>query len=126
MTSSVVKATVGGLFSFFKNVFTGTAGFSDISGPVGIVGAVKNASSLGFSHLISLTALISINLAVINIFPFPALDGGRLLFVLIETIKRSNLRPSFVNTINGIGFVLLILLMVVVTYHDIIRIVYRG
>ena len=126
MTLSIVEATVGGLFNFFKNVFTGNAGFSDISGPVGIVGVVKDASSLGFSHLISLTALISINLAVINIFPFPALDGGRLLFVIIETIKRSQLRPSFVNTMNGIGFALLILLMVVVTYHDIIKIVYRG
>lgn len=125
-TLSIIQSTAGGLFNFFKDVFTGNAGFSDISGPVGIVRVVKDASSLGFSHLISLTALISINLAIINIFPFPALDGGRLLFVLIETIKRSPLRPSLVNILNGAGFALLILLMVVVTYHDIVRIVYRG
>ncbi|MBI3634268.1 MAG: site-2 protease family protein [Candidatus Yonathbacteria bacterium] len=125
ITISIIKSTVVGLFEFFKNIFSGTAGFSDISGPIGIVGAVKNASSLGFSHLIYLTALISINLAVINIFPFPALDGGRLFFIVIETIKRSPLRPSFVNTINGIGFALLILLMVVVTYGDIIKIAHQ-
>ncbi len=124
MTISIIKSTIVGLLGFFKNIFTGNAGLSDISGPVGIVGVVRDASSLGFLNLISLTALISINLAVINVFPFPALDGGRLLFVLIETIKQSPLRPSLVNTLNGAGFALLILLMVVVTYHDIIMIVH--
>ena len=73
--------------------------------------------------LLNFTALISLNLAVINLLPFPALDGGRLLFLLIETIKGSPIQPRFANIANTIGFALLILLMLVVTYSDIARLV---
>jgi len=121
-TISLTGETVIGLYSFFKNVFVGQANFSQISGPVGIVGVVRDASALGFVHLVSLVALISINLAVINLFPFPALDGGRLFFLLIETIKRSPIKSEIANIINGVGFILLIILMLVVTYHDVLRI----
>jgi regulator of sigma E protease len=124
-TASLTWATATGIFDFFKNVFVGQADFSQISGPVGIVSIVGDAAALGIVHLISLVALISINLAVINLLPLPALDGGRLFFIIIEAIKRSPIKPAVANTINGIGFVLLILLMVVVTYHDIIKLVHR-
>ena len=67
-------------------------------------------------------AIISLNLAVINILPFPALDGGRLLFVIIEGIIRRRIKPVIANSLNIIGFGLLILLMVVITYHDIVKI----
>ena len=120
-TFSLTEATVVGLTHFFKNIFTGHADLSEVSGPVGIVGIVNDASTLGFMHLISLTALISINLAVINILPFPALDGGRLLFILIESITRSRIKPEFVNATNGIGFLLLIALMVFVTFNDVMK-----
>ena len=123
-TASLTWATATGIFDFFKNVFTGQADFSQISGPVGIVGIVGDASALGAVHLISLVALISINLAVINLLPLPALDGGRLFFIIIEAIKRSPIKPVVTNTANGIGFVLLILLMVVVTYHDVVKLVH--
>ena len=122
-TASVTWATVVGLFDFFKNVFTGQANFSEVSGPVGIVKMVGDASTLGVIYLISLTAMISINLAVINILPFPALDGGRLLFILVEAIKGSPIKPVVANSVNGIGFILLILLMVIVTYHDIAKLI---
>jgi regulator of sigma E protease len=69
-----------------------------------------------------ITALISINLGVINLVPFPALDGGRVLIVLIESIMRGRLKPIYANTVNAIGFVLLMILMVVVTYKDIVKI----
>ncbi len=122
-TASLTWATTIGLLDFFKNIFTGQADFSAVSGPVGIVGIVGDASALGFMYLITLTALISINLAIINLLPFPALDGGRLFFLLIEAIKGSPIKPVIANTTNGIGFVLLILLMVVVTYSDIVKLV---
>jgi regulator of sigma E protease len=66
-------------------------------------------------------ALISINLAIINLIPFPALDGGRLLFLLIEKIKGSRLNPKIANMANMIGFSILILLMLFITYHDVIK-----
>ncbi len=122
-TASLTLATTIGLFDFFKNIFTGQADFSAVSGPVGIVGIVGDASALGFVYLLTLTALISINLAIINLLPFPALDGGRLFFIIIEAIKGSPIKPVIANTANGIGFLLLILLMVVVTYSDIVKII---
>ncbi len=122
-TASLTWATTIGLLDFFKNIFTGQADFSAVSGPVGIVSIVGDASTLGFVYLLTLTALISINLAIINLLPFPALDGGRLLFIIIEAIKGSPIKPVVANTANGIGFLLLILLMVVVTYSDIIKLI---
>jgi regulator of sigma E protease len=65
--------------------------------------------------------LISINLAVINLIPFPALDGGRLLFLLIETIKGSRISSKTANIINAAGFFVLIALMVIITYHDVVK-----
>jgi regulator of sigma E protease len=97
------------------------ADFSQVAGPVGIVGLVGEASEYGFTSLLMFTAFISLNLAVINILPFPALDGGRLLFVGIETIKGSPIRPQYVAFLNTLGFFLLIMLMVAVTWNDIIR-----
>ena len=94
-----------------------------ITGPVGIAGIVGEASKQGFVYLMFLTALISINLAIINLIPFPALDGGRLLFLFIEFLKGSPIPPIFTNVANTIGFILLILLLLFVTYNDILRIV---
>ncbi|MEK7538996.1 MAG: RIP metalloprotease RseP [Patescibacteria group bacterium] len=116
-------STAVGIVSFFMNIFSGSADFSQVSGPVGIVGVVGASAALGFVYILSLMALISINLAVINLLPFPALDGGRLLFILIEVIKGSPIKPAIANAANGIGFILLILLMIVVTYNDIVKIV---
>lgn len=122
-TLSLTIQTIVGMFNFFKNIFIGQANFAAISGPVGIVGVVRDANVLGFVHLISLMALISINLAVINFLPFPALDGGRLFLLLIESIKRSPIKAEVANIINGIGFLLLIVLMIVVTYHDVLKLI---
>jgi len=111
------------LVQFLGSIFVGTADFSTVTGPVGIVGLVGDASASGFTNLMMFTALISINLAIINLVPFPALDGGRILFVLIEAISRRSIPHKVANTVNAIGFMLLILLMVVVTYKDIIKII---
>ncbi|MFA5997654.1 MAG: site-2 protease family protein [Candidatus Paceibacterota bacterium] len=123
-TASLTWGTIVGLADFFTNIFIGHANFADVAGPVGIAGVVGEASALGFVNLLTLVAIISINLAVINLLPFPALDGGRLFFLLIEKIKGSPIKPVVANTANGIGFILLILLMVVVTYHDIAKLIH--
>lgn len=118
-TEETFVTTAQGLFSFISQAVQGKGKLSEVTGPVGIVGIVGDVTKLGFVYLLSFTAIISINLAVINLFPFPALDGGRLLFVLIEAIRRKPISPKVANILNTVGFALLILLMIVVTVHDI-------
>ena len=123
-TGKTFVGTIMALAKLVKDSFIGQADFSSITGPVGIVGVVGDAYRFGIIYLLSFTALISINLAVINLVPFPALDGGRLLFLAIEKIKGSRIKPSIANAVNAIGFFLLIILMVVVTYNDIARLIH--
>jgi regulator of sigma E protease len=118
---SVTKSTFKGLYNLIAQSVKGKGSFSSITGPVGMVGIVGDASKFGFAYLLSFAALISVNLAIINLIPFPALDGGRLLFLLIEKIKGSRINPKFANRANMVGFAILILLMLLVTYHDIIK-----
>lgn len=120
-TVNLFKATVKGLFDLIGSAFVGKANLSDVTGPVGIVGLVGEVTKLGFVYLMSFTALISINLAVINLLPFPALDGGRLVIVAIESVIRRSISPKITNVLNGVGFVVLILLMLVVTVHDVFK-----
>jgi regulator of sigma E protease len=116
----LINITVG-LFKLLGQAVTGTADFSQVAGPVGIVEHVGNAAAFGFTSLLYLTAVISLNLAVINLLPIPALDGGRLVFVAIEAITRRTIDPIWASRVNIVGFALLMLLMVVVTYNDILK-----
>ncbi|MEM9336933.1 MAG: site-2 protease family protein [Patescibacteria group bacterium] len=118
--TSLRDITVG-IFTLITGSFTGTADFSQIAGPVGIVGLVGDAAEFGFTALLMFTAVISLNLAVINLLPFPALDGGRLVFVAIETVTRKPINPIWASRLNTIGFLLLMLLMIAVTWNDIAR-----
>jgi len=122
-TASITVAMTVGILEFFKNIFIGQGSLEGLAGPVGIVGIVGDASTLGFVHLLSLTAIISINLAIINLLPFPALDGGRLFFLLIEAIKRTPIKPEVANIANGIGFLVLIAFMVFITFHDVVKLI---
>ncbi len=118
------KLTAVGIYDFISTAVIGRADFSQVTGPVGIVNAVGQAAGLGLANLILFTALISINLAVINVLPFPALDGGRLLFILIEAITRKPMKATISNGLNFAGFALLMLLMVAVTWHDIAKLMH--
>jgi regulator of sigma E protease len=109
------------LVNLIGGAFTGTADVSNLAGPIGIVGLVGDASEMGLVYLMTFTALISINLGVINLIPFPALDGGRLLFLLIEKIKGGRINYKVANTLNFVGFSLLIILMLFISYKDIVR-----
>ena len=113
--------TVDGLFNLAKDALFGRADVSQVTGPVGIVSLVGDASRLGISYLITFTSLISINLAIINLVPFPALDGGRILFVAIEALTRRPINPKFAQITNAVSFALLITLMIFVTYRDILN-----
>jgi regulator of sigma E protease len=122
-TGIMIKNTVVGLYTFVSTAIVGQAHLSDVSGPVGIAVYVGDAYQLGFSTLLLFTALISINLGVINLIPFPALDGGRVFFVFIEAVFRRRIPAKFTNVVNTTGFVLLMLLMVLVTWQDIAKLV---
>lgn len=118
---SVTKGTVVGLYTLILEGIQGKGSFSSITGPVGMVGIVGEVTKFGFAYLMSFAALISVNLAIINLLPFPALDGGRLFFLLIEKIKGSRINPKIANVANMAGFVVLIILMLAVTYHDVVK-----
>lgn len=113
--------TVDGIAKLIKDAVKGKADISQIAGPVGIVSLVGDASRLGLVYLITFTALISINLAVINLVPFPALDGGRIVLVIIEGVVRKKINPKFVSALNTISFFILIALMLFITYRDVLR-----
>lgn len=116
-----LKEVTFGMFDLIKGTFTGTADFSQVSGPVGIVNLVGNAAALGFTWLLTFSAYISLNLAVINLLPFPALDGGRLVFVAIETVTRKPIKPIIASRLNMIGFIALLSLMLLVTVYDVVK-----
>jgi regulator of sigma E protease len=93
----------------------------EVAGPVGIVSLTSQMTQLGLVYVLQFIAIISINLAIINAIPFPALDGGRLLFLLIEKIKGSPVNAKIERLANSIGFALLIILMIFITFRDITK-----
>lgn len=117
ITWEIIKG-FGGLL---KNLITSGKIPQEISGPVGIAVLTNQAATLGFIYLLQLVAIISLNLAVLNLMPFPALDGGRLLFLGIEKLKGSKVNPKIENAIHSIGIVLLLTFIVLVTYRDILK-----
>jgi regulator of sigma E protease len=123
ITGELTYVTAASLFDFIGQAFRGKANLSEVTGPVGLVGMVGDVRTLGFVYLLSFTALISLNLSVINLLPIPALDGGRLLFVIIEAIRRKPISPRIFNMANSIGFALLLLLMAVITFRDITHLI---
>jgi regulator of sigma E protease len=112
-----------GIGTLLARVVQGNASMQDVTGPIGIAGLVDDASRFGLSALLTFTAFISLNLAVINMLPIPALDGGRLLMVGIEALIRRPLNQHFVARANMAGFALLMLLMLLVTIGDISRLI---
>jgi len=101
-------------------VFRGE-GLGALTGPVGIVGEIGKAAQEGIKQLLSLGILITVNLGIFNLIPFPALDGGRLTLLLVEGIRRKPIDPKKEGYMHLVGFVLLMLLMILVTFQDIFR-----
>lgn len=109
------------MYKTLGQLITGKAGMKDVSGPVGIVTAVHKTVSYGFTYFLTFTAFISLNLAIVNLLPLPALDGGRILFLLIRKIGGKHITDSMEGSVHLIGFALLMALTIVVTWHDITR-----
>lgn len=102
-------------------LFTGKIGIDSLSGPVGIYNIVGESAKAGFVQIVFLIAYLCINVGFINLLPIPAFDGGRILFMIIEKIKGSPVTPKTENIIHTIGLTFLMILMVIITGHDIIR-----
>jgi regulator of sigma E protease len=95
-----------------------------VTGPVGLAQLTGEVVKTGVANLLSLAAVISLNLGILNIFPIPAMDGGRIVFVLLEWVRRGKrVSPKIEARVHAIGFMLLIILFLVVSYHDIARII---
>lgn len=122
-TYFLLIAVAQSIFYFIYNAVKGAGGWEQVMGPVGIIGVTGTAAKFGFVYLLGFISILSINLAVINILPFPALDGGRLLFLLIEKIKGSPVNPKVSGIIHSIGMALLLILMLAITYRDILKLI---
>lgn len=113
------------IFKILGSLFNGKVSVNSLSGPVGIYTIVDDVKSQGLEVLIYLTAYLSINVGIINLFPIPVFDGGRIFILLIEKIIGRKTNEKLENALNLIGFGLMILLMIYVTFNDIIRLVVK-
>ena len=109
------------MFTIIGGLFTGRISTNSLSGPVGIYSIVEQSFALGLSQLLYLTAYISINLGFMNLLPFPAFDGGHIVFVLIEKLRGKPVDKNIEGWFHAVGFMLLMILMIYITIKDIIR-----
>ena len=109
------------------DLITGTYGINDLSGPVGVVTTMSNAyNMMSVDEFLILVAFITINIGIMNLLPIPALDGARFIFLLIEAIRRKPIPAEKEGLVHFIGFALLMLLMIIVTFNDISRLFTGG
>ena len=120
-TGWVLGQIVVAFIDLFAQIFRGDNVGDQFAGPVGIAKITGQAANLGFTYLLQFMALLSLNLAIINILPFPALDGGRILFLAIEKVKGKPVRKEVEGAIHNIGFLLLIAVIIFITYKDIAK-----
>ncbi|SDB10796.1 regulator of sigma E protease [Pseudobutyrivibrio sp. YE44] len=126
-----IKSQIYMTISSIKLLFVGQISVNDVSGPVGVVSAISTVYDESvtsgifyvFINLTSIAILLSANLGVMNLIPFPALDGGRIFLIIIEAIRGKKMKPEIENGINLVGFALLMLLMIVVMYNDILKLI---
>jgi regulator of sigma E protease len=125
-TSRITAAVGQGFVNLFANLLEHGKVSAELTGPVGIARLTAEAAALGLVHFLQFIALLTINLALLNFIPLPALDGGRFIFALFEGITRRRVKPEVENMVHFAGFVLLMLLVVFVTYRDIIHLVHPS
>jgi len=120
-TYTTALSILFGLALLLKSLLGNGQLISQVSGPVGIATMTGQFYELGFNYLLGFIAAISVNLAVINVLPIPALDGGRLFFIMLEKLKGSPIKRELENKVNAIGFALMLALLVLVTIKDILQ-----
>ena len=113
-TGSIISS----MFSIIGNLITGNLSITSLSGPIGVYSIVGEAAKTSIESVLYLTAYLSINLGFINLLPFPAVDGGRVLLLIIEAIRKKKMNPKIENAINSVGMALLMLLMLLISVKD--------
>lgn len=116
-----VQEIILGLGHLIAGLFQGQAVGDSVAGPVGIAKLSGEVTQLGFPYMLQFIALLSINLAVFNLLPIPALDGGRLLFLVVEAIRRKPVTQQTEAIVHNLGFIALLLLVVIVSIHDVFK-----
>jgi regulator of sigma E protease len=119
------QTIVLGLWGLFGGLFKGQVP-QDVSGPVGIFAVTTEAAKTGILTLVNFIGILSVNLAILNVLPFPALDGGRLLFIGIEAVTRKKVSPKVEGAIHNIGMIILLALLLVITIGDVRRLIHFG
>ncbi len=116
-----ITDTISGLYGLIRS----GAGFSSLGGPVKIAQLTGQATALGIIYVLQFAAFLSVNLGILNAIPFPALDGGRVLFLVIEKIRRKRNNPNVEGWVNTVGFFLLLGLILVISAHDIFTLIHK-
>ena len=111
--------TVKMVFESFAGLLTGEYGMESVSGPIGVAGAMTDAAKTDPLQFLFLVAVITINLGIVNLFPIPALDGGRIFFILIELIFRRPVPAKYEGVVHFIGIIILFALMILILFKDI-------
>ncbi len=119
------KELIGVLFSSLKELFRSENVMEQVSGPIGMAQVVSETSSFGWMYFVYLVAVISLNLAIFNLLPLPALDGGRIIFVIIRLITGKAISDSVEGKVHAIGMVMLIVFAIVVAGNDILKLIGR-
>jgi regulator of sigma E protease len=114
------------LFRSLGQLITGKVGIDNLAGPVGIADITGQAAEAGWLALLRLTAVLSLNLGILNLLPIPALDGSRLVFIMLEALRGRPIDPNKESMVHFVGFALLMMLMLFVTYNDIVRLFFNG
>ena len=117
-------STVKMVLDSVKGLITGRFGMDAVSGPVGVVGVVKDVSSQGFMSFLYIVCVLTINLGVFNLIPFPALDGGRFLFLAIEGVRGKPIDRKIESYINFVGIMILFAFMIFITCKDIVKLIF--
>lgn len=121
MSGKTLVEVIGLMFDFIGRLFTGGVGTDDVSGPVGIIYIVGEAAKTGFLYVFYIAGLISVNLGFFNLLPIPALDGSRFMFLLLEALRGKPIDPEKEGRVHIVGFLLLMMFTVFITYKDIIK-----
>ena len=120
-TFELIGVIITAFYELFKSLILGKGVTAEVAGPVGIAALTGQAARMGFIYLLQFAALLSLNLAIINFLPLPALDGGRVLFLIIEKLKGRPMKREVEAVIHNIGFVLLMVLVTIVTFRDVLK-----
>lgn len=116
-------STIRTIYESLFDTLSGRYGMAAVSGPVGVVQQVGETAKYGIRAVLYMVMILTYNLGIVNLLPFPALDGGRIFFLIIEMIRRKPIKPEYEGYVHLAGMAILMLFMVIITYNDVVRLI---